>query len=43
MENRVTTVTERALTSSVNDTEHMESQSMNGVGVIAHMLLMTSP
>jgi multidrug efflux pump subunit AcrB len=34
MEKRVITVTERALTSSVNDIEHMESQSMNGVGLI---------
>ena len=34
MEKRVITVTERALTSSVNDIEHMESQSMNGVGLV---------
>src|SRR5260370_29096985 len=34
MEKRVLTVTERAMTTAVNDIEHMESQSMYGVGVI---------
>jgi len=34
MEKRVLTVTERAMTTVVNDIEHMESQSMYGVGVI---------
>ena len=34
MEKRVITVTERAFTTTVNDIEHMESQSMYGVGVI---------
>ena len=34
MEKRVLTVTERAMTTTVNDIEHMESQSMYGVGVI---------
>ena len=34
MEKRVVTITERAFTTTVNDIEHMESQSMYGVGVI---------
>ncbi|UFP93761.1 efflux RND transporter permease subunit [Gloeobacter morelensis] len=34
MEKRVVTVAERAYTTTVNDIEHMESQSMNGVSVI---------
>src|SRR5256712_1442657 len=34
MEARVLTTTERAFTTSVNDIEHIESQSMPGVGVI---------
>ncbi len=34
MEARVITTTERAFTTSVNDIEHIESQSMSGVGVI---------
>jgi multidrug efflux pump subunit AcrB len=34
MEARVITTTERAFTTSVNDIEHIESQSMPGVGVI---------
>ena len=34
MEKRVVTVSERAFTTTVNDIEHMESQSMYGVGVI---------
>ena len=34
MEKRVVTISERAFTTTVNDIEHMESQSMYGVGVI---------
>ncbi|MGD0921619.1 MAG: efflux RND transporter permease subunit [Terriglobia bacterium] len=34
MEKRVVTVSERAMTTTVNDIEHMESQSYNGVAVI---------
>lgn len=34
MEKRIVTVSERAITTTVNDIEHMESQSMNGVSVI---------
>jgi CzcA family heavy metal efflux pump len=34
MERRVVTYSERAITTTVNDIEHMESQSMFGVGVI---------
>ncbi|HUK40752.1 MAG TPA: efflux RND transporter permease subunit, partial [Candidatus Acidoferrales bacterium] len=34
MEKRVITITERAFTTTVNDIEHIESQSMYGVGVI---------
>jgi CzcA family heavy metal efflux pump len=34
MERRVITYSERAMTTTVNDIEHMESQSMFGVGVI---------
>ena len=34
VEKRVITITERAFTTTVNDIEHMESQSMYGVGVI---------
>ena len=34
MEKRVIYVSERAMTTTVNGIEHMESQSMNGVGVI---------
>ncbi len=34
MEKRVITIAERAMTTTVNGIEHMESQSMNGVGVI---------
>lgn len=34
MEKRIVTVSERAFTTTVNDIEHMESQSMNGVSVI---------
>src|SRR5882672_4321143 len=33
MTNRITTNTERAFTTTVNDIEHMESSSMNGVSV----------
>jgi CzcA family heavy metal efflux pump len=34
VEKRVVTISERAFTTTVNDIEHMESQSMYGVGVI---------
>ncbi len=34
MSDRITTVTERALTTLVDDIEHIESQSLNGVAVV---------
>src|SRR5436305_12848581 len=34
MANRITTVTERGLTTRVNDIEHIDSQSLNGVAVV---------
>ena len=34
MEKRITTVAERAMTTTVNDIEHIESQSYNGIAVI---------
>ena len=34
MEQRITSVYERILTTTVNDIEHMESQSLNGVSVV---------
>ncbi len=34
MANRITTVSERGLTTLVNDIEHIESQSLNGVAVV---------
>ncbi len=34
MEKRFTTISERAMTTTVNDIEHIESQSVNGVSVI---------
>jgi CzcA family heavy metal efflux pump len=34
MERRIITISERAATTAVNDIEHMESQSLNGIGVI---------
>src|SRR5450432_2308769 len=34
MEKRITTISERALTTTVNDIEHIESQAYNGVTVI---------
>ncbi len=34
MERRIVTISERAVTTTVNDVEHIESQSLNGVGVI---------
>jgi CzcA family heavy metal efflux pump len=34
MERRIATVSERAFTTTVNDIEHMESQSLNGINVI---------
>src|SRR5512137_683997 len=34
MERRIVTVSERAFTTTVNDIEHIESQSLNGVAVL---------
>jgi len=34
MEKRISTIAERAFTTTVNDIEHIESQSLNGVSVI---------
>src|SRR5215469_4069372 len=34
MANRITTLTERGLTTLVNDIEHIESQSLNGIAVV---------
>src|SRR5207249_10144048 len=34
VESRITFINERILTASVNDIEHIESQSLDGVGVI---------
>jgi multidrug efflux pump subunit AcrB len=34
MERRIVTISERAMTTTVNDIEHIESQSLNGVSVI---------
>src|SRR5882757_3524932 len=34
MEKRIVTISERAMTTTVNDIEHLESQSLPGVGVI---------
>lgn len=34
LENRIVSVYERVLTTTVNDIEHIESQSLNGVGVV---------
>ena len=34
MENRITTLSERSLTTTVSDIEHIESQSLAGIGVI---------
>ncbi|MGE5112321.1 MAG: efflux RND transporter permease subunit [Acidobacteriaceae bacterium] len=34
MANRITTTTERALTTLVNDIDHIESQSLNGIAVV---------
>jgi multidrug efflux pump subunit AcrB len=34
MEQRIVSITERALTTTVNDIEHIESQSLNGVAVV---------
>jgi len=33
VEGRVVTVTERAMTTTVNSIEHIESQSLNGSGI----------
>ena len=34
MERRITTISERTMTTTVNDIEHMESQSLDGVSII---------
>ena len=34
MADRIVTITERALTTTVNDIEHIESQSLNGIAVV---------
>ena len=34
MSDRIVSITERALTTTVNDIEHIESQSLNGVAVV---------
>src|SRR5271157_4587780 len=34
MADRITTISERALTTTVNDIEHIESQSLNGIAVV---------
>ena len=34
MENRIVTIAERAITTTVNGIDHMESQSLSGIGVI---------
>ncbi len=34
MANRIVTITERTLTTTVNDIEHIESQSLNGIAVV---------
>jgi multidrug efflux pump subunit AcrB len=34
MANRITTITERGLTTLVNDIEHIESESLNGIAVV---------
>ncbi len=34
MSDRIVTITERALSTTVNNIEHVESQSMNGIGVV---------
>ena len=39
IEQRIILINERVLTTSVNDIEHIESQSLFGVGVIRHLLL----
>ena len=38
MSDRITSITERALTTLVNDIEHIESQSLNGVAVVKDLL-----
>src|SRR5260370_27729850 len=39
MTDRITTNSERAFTTTVNDIEHMESSSMNGVAVTQNLFL----
>src|SRR5216684_3218684 len=34
METRIVSIFERSLTTSVNNIEHIESQSLNGVGIV---------
>jgi len=34
MANRIVTNSERGMTTTVNDIEHIESQSLNGIGLI---------
>jgi multidrug efflux pump subunit AcrB len=34
MENRITSIYERALTTTVDNIEHIESQSLNGVAIV---------
>lgn len=43
MENLVTSVTERALTSTVNGIDHMESMSLNGMSIIKIYLQQNTP
>ena len=38
MSNRITYIYERVLTTTVNDIEHIESQSFNGIGIIEGVL-----
>ncbi len=38
MEGRVVTISERAMTTTVNDIEHIESQSLNGAGIGAGVI-----
>ena len=43
MEKRLVTVTERAITTTVNDIEHIESQSYNGVGLEENTKVVMNP
>ena len=42
MSNRIVTLTERTLTTTVDDIEHIESQSLNGVAVVKIFLQPTA-